>query len=168
MKWLIDLLTSSIGRKLLMSLTGLFLISFLAVHLLGNFQLLVDDQGASFNAYAKFMTGNPIIKTISYGLYAFILLHIVQGFALWAKNSSAREVNYAVKVNRGTQSNAKIASSMGWLGAIIAVFIGLHMYQFWYKMHWELEPGTNGIKDLYGVVAATYEDPIYVGIYVVS
>ena len=74
MKWLINFLTSSIGRKLIMSLTGLFLIIFLLVHLVGNLQLLANDGGDSFNSYAYFMTTNPLIKTVSYGLYFFIIL----------------------------------------------------------------------------------------------
>ncbi|MEL6719508.1 MAG: succinate dehydrogenase, partial [Bacteroidota bacterium] len=78
MSWFTNFLTSSIGKKIIMSLTGLFLISFLVVHLAGNLQLLVNDEGESFNVYAKFMTTNPLIKFISYGLYAGILLHAVQ------------------------------------------------------------------------------------------
>ena len=66
MKWVIDLFTSSLGRKLLMALTGLFLITFLVVHLAGNLQLLKHDGGEAFNVYARFMTTNPVIKSISY------------------------------------------------------------------------------------------------------
>ena len=76
MNWFTKFLTSSIGQKLVMSLTGLFLISFLLVHLIGNFQLLIPDGGETFNLYAKFMTTNPIIKFTSYGLYAFIFSRI--------------------------------------------------------------------------------------------
>lgn len=60
---------SSIGKKLLMSLTGIFLILFLVVHLAGNLQLLKDDDGMAFNIYAKLMTTNPVIKFIGYGNY---------------------------------------------------------------------------------------------------
>ena len=69
MNWLINYFTSSIGRKLIMSLTGLFLILFLVVHLVGNLQLLKGDEGEAFNKYSYFMTHNPLIKTISYGVY---------------------------------------------------------------------------------------------------
>jgi len=68
MNWFIKFLTSSIGQKLIMSLTGLFLIVFLLVHLIGNLQLLIPDGGEAFNVYAKFMTTNPIIQFTSYGL----------------------------------------------------------------------------------------------------
>jgi len=73
MNWFIKFLTSSIGRKLIMSLTGLFLIVFLLVHLIGNLQLLIPDGGEAFNVYAKFMTTNPVIKFTSYGLYALMI-----------------------------------------------------------------------------------------------
>jgi succinate dehydrogenase / fumarate reductase cytochrome b subunit len=170
MSWFTQFLTSSIGRKLLMSLTGLFLIVFLLVHLAGNIQLLTDSTGASFNEYAQFMTTNPVIKFTSYGLYFFILLHIVQGLIIWSKNRTARgSQGYAVKVTRATQTNGNIAKRMGALGSIIMVFLGLHLYQFWYKMHWQLEPDTaNGVKDLYSLVNTTYQDPLYVAIYVIS
>ena len=77
MSWFSNFLTSSIGKKLLRSLTGLFLILFLKVHLLGNLQLLKNDGGESFNVYAHFMTHNPLIMLISYGNYFFILMHFV-------------------------------------------------------------------------------------------
>ena len=173
MSWLTQFFTSSIGRKLIMSLTGLFLILFLAVHLVGNLQLLANDGGESFNLYADFMTSNPLIKTISYGLYFFILLHAVQGLILWAKNRAARGgQGYAVKVNSAVNTNARVARSMGWLGTIILVFILLHMYQFWLQMKMGAVEMVNydgaEVKDLYTLVSAAFEDPTYVVIYVVS
>ncbi len=90
MKWFLDLFSSSLGRKVLMALTGLFLILFLAVHLAGNLQLLKHDDGQAFNVYAKFMTTNPVIKVISYANYAFILLHILMAVVLSKKNKAAR------------------------------------------------------------------------------
>ena len=77
MSWFTSTLKSTIGRKLLAALTGLFLVIFLIVHLAGNLQLLADDGGEAFNVYAKFMTTNPVIKTTSYLLYAAIIVHII-------------------------------------------------------------------------------------------
>lgn len=173
MNWFIQFLTSSIGRKLLMSLTGIFLILFLAVHLVGNLQLLASDGGESFNLYAKFMTSNPLIKTVSYGLYAFIILHAVQGLALWAKNRAARGGDsYAVNVTRAVNTNGRIAKNMGWIGTIILVFILLHMYQFWLQMKMGTTPMATydgeAVKDLYALVSEAFASPIYVAIYVIS
>jgi len=165
MSWLSDTLTSTIGRKLVMSLTGLFLIIFLIVHLAGNFQLLADDSGLAFNAYAEFMTTNPIIKTTSYGLYAFILIHIVMSIALVVKNKKARPVGYD-KV-KGSANSSFSSRNMGILGFIIFVFLVIHLRGFWYEMHWgSIQMDEAGNKDLYAVVSAAFSQWWYVAIYV--
>lgn len=173
LKWFDNFLTSSLGKKIIMSLTGLFLIVFLIVHLIGNLQLLNADGGVAFNAYAKFMTTNPLIKSVSYFLYFFILLHAVQGWLLWKQNRNARgPVGYAVKVTRAVNSNAQAASNMGWLGTIIFLFIVLHMWQFWLQMKMGKVPQVviNGeeMKDLYTPVAVAFSNALYVVVYVVS
>jgi succinate dehydrogenase / fumarate reductase cytochrome b subunit len=149
-----------------MSLTGLFLIIFLVVHLAGNFQLLADDGGLAFNAYAKFMTSNPIIKFTSYGLYAFILIHIIMSIALVIKNKKARPVGYD-KV-KGSANSSFSSRNMGILGFIIFVFLVIHLRNFWYEMHWGSIPiDEAGNKDLYAVVNAAFSEWWYVAIYVV-
>jgi len=173
MSWFTNFLTSSIGRKLIMSLSGLFLITFLIVHLIGNLQLLYDDGGEKFNLYAKFMTTNPLIKTTSYLLYASILLHAIQGWILWMKNRQARgSERYAVKVTRAVNTNSWAARNMGWLGTIIFVFLLLHLYQFWLQMKLGNIPyvniGGEEVKDLYTAVAVAYSNLGYVIFYVVS
>lgn len=131
MNWLIKTFSSSIGQKVLMALTGLFLCLFLVVHLSGNFQLLLDDKGYSFNAYAKFMTSFPLIKVASYVTYLFILIHAFKGLWLVFQNSSARKKGY--KKFNGAANSAWASRSMGLLGTIILVFLATHMYQFWYQ-----------------------------------
>lgn len=173
MNWFSNFLTSSIGRKVLMSLTGLFLILFLVIHLAGNLQLLLDDGGESFNLYAKKMTTDPIIKTVSYLLYFSILLHAVQGILLWRQNRSARgSQRYAVKVTRATTTNATAANNMGWLGTIILIFILIHLYQFWLQMKMGLTPVVTiegeKVKDLYSLVQVAYTNIGFVVFYVVS
>ncbi len=131
MKWIIRLLTSSIGQKLIMSLTGLFLILFLVVHLVGNLQLLAHDGGRSFNIYAAFMSENPFILVISLGLYFFILLHSVQGIVLYFANRKAKG-SFASKGNvAGASWNSK---NMALLGVLLFAFLCLHMGDFWVKM----------------------------------
>lgn len=172
MSWFSHFLTSSIGRKLIMSLTGLFLILFLVVHLAGNLQLLVDDGGEKFNLYAKFMTTNPLIKFTSYGLYFFILLHAFQGFALWNKNRSARGTGYAVNKTRSVGTSAFASKNMGPLGTIIFIFILIHMYQFWLQMKLDALPymtiDGEQVKNLYAPVEAAFSNVGYVIFYVVS
>ena len=172
MSWFSMFLTSSVGRKLVMSLTGLFLISFLAIHLIGNLQLLIDDGGKKFNIYAKFMTTNPLIKTTSYLLYASILVHAFQGWLLWRKNSNARSTKYAVQVTRTVNTSSFASRNMGWLGTVIFVFILIHLYQFWLQMKLGNLPiatyDGEEVKNLYAIVSEAYSNPVYVVFYVVS
>jgi len=163
--WLINLLTSSIGKKVIMSLTGLFLCSFLLIHLLGNLQLLSSD-GTAFNEYAKFMTTFTPIKIVSYGLYASILLHAVLGIALWSQNKKAKGSNYAVKTSKNTTFAGR---NMALLGSIMFVFIVWHMGTFWAAMKFRLEPDTaTGMVDLYAEVAGAFSYLWVVVLYVIS
>ncbi|MDN5202958.1 succinate dehydrogenase cytochrome b subunit [Fulvivirgaceae bacterium BMA10] len=165
MSWLIDSLTSSLGRKVLMALTGLFLILFLAVHLSGNLQLLKGDEGRQFNIYAEFMTSNPLIKVISIGNFFFILLHIVTSVILNRRNKKARPVGYAVSPTQSTWASR----NMGVLGFLILIFLIIHLKGFWYEMKFgSVETTDYDAKDLYAVVKAAYSQLWYVAIYVVS
>lgn len=168
MNWFTTLLSSSLGRKLLMALTGLFLISFLVIHLIGNLQLLKDDGGEAFNVYAYFMTHNPVIKTISYTLYASILLHALLGVRLALINKKARgPQGYAV----ANKASSMTSRNMGVFGTIIFIFIVIHMRDFWAEMHWGNVPTQvyNGqeVKDLYSIVALAFSQAWYVALYVV-
>lgn len=158
MSWFTNFLTSSIGKKLLMSLTGLFLILFLKVHLLGNLQLLKNDGGASFNAYAHFMTHNPMIIFIAYGNYFFILLHLILGLSLWAKNRAAKGTAYAVSNHRDSSWASR---NMALLGTLILAFLLLHMGDFWWKMKTNqtdmVMVGDMEVKDLYSKVVASFK-----------
>ncbi len=169
MNWLTHFFTSSIGKKIIMSLTGLFLIIFLLVHLIGNLQLLYNDGGKAFNLYAKFMTTNPLIKLSSYLLYAGILLHAIQGMVLWSQNRKAKGRKYEV-YNSTTTSFA--SRHMGWLGVIITAFLILHLVQFWAKMKFGtvdmITIDGMEVKDLYSVVLFTFKNPIYVVVYLIS
>jgi succinate dehydrogenase / fumarate reductase cytochrome b subunit len=167
MSWLSETLNSTLGRKLVMALTGLFLVTFLVVHLSGNFQLLLNDNGESFNAYAKFMTSNPLIKAASYILYAGILIHVIWSILLSAQNKKARPVRYAVE--NASKNSTWNSRNMGVLGTIILIFLIIHLRNFWYEMHFgEVPLDINGNKDLYLVVSAAFAQPLYVALYVLS
>ena len=174
MAWLTNYLTSSIGRKLTMSLTGLFLILFLVVHLLGNFQLLSDDEGEAFNKYTYFMTHFPLIKMISYGLYFFIIVHTVQGLMLAYANRKAKGQSYAVSTRAPGVTWA--SSNMALLGTLILAFLIIHMAQFWGQMHFgniatkAYSDFQNGepIKDLYTLVADAFKNPLIIVVYVIG
>ena len=170
MSWLTKTLGSSLGKKLLMSLTGIFLITFLPVHLIGNLQLLKDDGGMAFNVYAEFMTTNPIIKTTSYILYSTFILHILLSLRITIQNRGARGEGYAVNgANTGVSWNSK---NMGVLGTLVLVFLIIHLKGFWYEMHWGEVPIANydgeSVKDLYAVVNNAYAELWYVVFYVIA
>ena len=172
MSWFNQFLQSSIGQKLLMSLTGIFLMLFLIVHLIGNLQLLQNDGGEAFNAYAYFMTHNPLIKTVSYLLYATILFHAWKGIVLWRQNRAARGGGkYAVQHVRASERSSR---NMAWLGIVIFVFILLHMWQFWLQMKLgnvemiSIKGMDHPVKDLYTPVKFAFENPLYVAVYVFS
>lgn len=135
-----EFLNSSVGRKWLMALTGLFLSLFLIVHVAGNLQLFKDDGGMAFNQYTVFMTHFTPIKIISYLNYATILLHAFNGIYLVFRNQKARPVKYESK--KDSRSATWASRNMGILGTVLLIFIVTHMINFWYQykfgqMNWK-------------------------------
>src|SRR5215510_14284219 len=102
MKWS-EFFTSSVGKKLVMALTGLFLISFLVVHVGINSCIFNDlpifdptDDGRMFNKAAHFMGSSYVIRIMEIGLFIGIIIHIVQGYILEIRNRATRGVGYQV------------------------------------------------------------------------
>lgn len=161
MSWVTQTLSSSIGKKLVMALTGLFLCTFLVVHLSGNLQLFKNDDGLAFNIYAVFMTTNPLIKTVSYGLYALILVHAFEGLYLAYQNRKARGSQSYIMVD-GKANSSVFSRNMAILGTILLVFIVVHMSNFWFEYKFGYTPYTQYEQNLVtGEVSATpYEGQI--------
>ncbi len=167
MKWFLDLFSSSIGRKVLMALTGIFLILFLIVHLIGNLQLLNQDGGKSFNIYADFMGNNTLVQIISKGNFAFIIIHIVWALLLTIKNRQARGgVGYAKPNKKSTWTSR----NMGILGTIILIFLVIHIRHFYAEAHFGSLPmqtyDGKQVQNLYAQVAIWFAKDWYVAIYV--
>ena len=121
MSWVKETFSSSLGKKLVMAITGLFLVQFLLVHLIGNFPLLLDDNGEAFNAYAHFMKHNKIIVISEVVLFLGFIFHIVQGIQLVFANKAARSQGYSV-----SHKNSKVnpmSKYMGPFGMVILVFL---------------------------------------------
>ncbi|HVW16176.1 MAG TPA: succinate dehydrogenase cytochrome b subunit [Mucilaginibacter sp.] len=121
---------SSLGKKLIMALTGLFLCLFLIVHLGGNLLLFKSDDGYAFNMYANFLTHFPPIEVIAYILYICILVHALYAIVLTTKNRKARPVRYAVTASDNATWQSR---NMGLLGSVLFLFIVIHMSDFWYR-----------------------------------
>ena len=123
------LLSSSIGKKFIMGLTGLFLVSFLIVHVSINSCIFFNDGGQTFNAAAHFMATNPVIRIVEIGLFAGLLLHIFQSLLLTLENKKARPVAYA-QIN-GAANSSWYSRSMGILGSLLLIFLVIHLKHFW-------------------------------------
>ena len=164
-------LTSTIFRKVLAALSGLFLITFLIGHLVGNLQLFIPgvEGQTQFNKYAFFMTTNPIVKVLSIITYTAILLHVLITLYLAIQSRRARPVRYAV--SSGNDNSDWSSRNMSVLGIIILFFLIVHMKSFWYKMHFGempyqyLSDGTK-IKDLYLITTSAFQNLFYTFFYV--
>jgi succinate dehydrogenase / fumarate reductase cytochrome b subunit len=170
--------TSSIGRKLVMSFTGLFLITFLIIHVGINACIFADlfnpaDDGAMFNKAAHFMASTVLIRIAEVGLFAGILWHAFQGLALEYYNRSKRKQGYAVPMgNRGSKWYSR---SMGLLGTILLIFLVLHWYHFWVPARFTgqeyLTPVTyNGVEmhDMFNLMQFTFSHLWVVVVYVLA
>ena len=157
-----DFFTSSIGRKFVVGVTGLFLISFLVVHCAINACIFVNDGGVLFNAAAEFMATNIIIRIMEVVLFLGLIAHIFQSLMLARLNDKARPVKYQVS---GENHNSKWYSrSMPILGLLILMFLIIHLNHFW------IETRFTGLDEptLYDEMKETFEDWWWVVVYDLS
>lgn len=154
---------SSVGKKIQMSLTGLFLILFLLVHCYVNAMIFWNDGGEKFTEAAHFMGTNVVIRITEIGLFAFLILHIVQGLRLWMQNRKRRNTRYAVAA--GNATSKWYSRSMGILGTLILLFLVLHISAFWAPNRASQTMG-NGELDLYGMMRDAFQNIVVVVIYI--
>jgi succinate dehydrogenase / fumarate reductase, cytochrome b subunit len=127
MNWLADTLTSSIGKKLLMALTGFSFILFLTMHLAGNLTLL--GGRSMFNAYADRLHELGMVLVASeYGLLLLAIVHVVTGLSLFWHNIKARPVRYHVNKSAGGRTIG--SATMPYTGILLIVFIVVPSAQF--------------------------------------
>lgn len=162
MKWFSAFITSSIGKKITMALTGLFLISFLIVHCSINAMIFYNDGGATFTHWAHFMATNPLIRTLEIVLIVGFVLHIIQGLMLWRKNRNARPVRYAY--NGAAANSTWYSRSMTLLGTLILLFLVIHTSSFWIPNR--INQFAEGEElPLYNMMLEKFSHPIFVIIY---
>jgi succinate dehydrogenase / fumarate reductase cytochrome b subunit len=149
-------LHSSIGKKVIMGLTGLFLISFLVVHCFLNSFIFFNDGGLMFNTGAHFMATNWLIRAMELVLFLGLILHIVQALMLTLENKKARPISYA-NFN-GAANSSWYSRSMGLLGTLLLIFLIIHLAHFWVKSRFTGLPGedANGHENLYAVMQETF------------
>ena len=164
------LFKTTVGRKNLMAFTGLFIIFFLIIHLIGNLILVipnsffpiefwgdVENAHDMYNAYSHFLVHFWPVTIVAWVLYAAILAHIVDALLITLRNRKSQGEKYQVS---DTETSTWYSRNMGVLGTVIGLFIVLHMVQFWlqYKVL-KIE------HDLYNLVLATFKIWWYVVIY---
>jgi succinate dehydrogenase / fumarate reductase, cytochrome b subunit len=151
-------LFSSITKKFTMALAGLFLLTFLPLHLSINLMLLKSEPGP-FNAAAHFMATFPLIKIMEVVLFGAILIHITYGIWLQIHNWFSRPVGYV----SGNKSKVSFFSRfMIWTGAIILTFLILHWFNFYFI---KLGIVKGNAEDFYSVAHSLFKIPAYDFIY---
>ena len=161
-----NFLTSSIGKKMLLSISGLFLIAFLCVHLALNLLLIVDNSGELFNIGAHFMATNPIIKIVEPILAIGFIFHIVLASILTLQNRGARPIKYD---RRSQAGNCTWSSrNMYILGALVLIFLVIHLWNFWWNIKFPslgtplAETIVDGVKmeNTYALVAGLFQSSV--------
>jgi len=163
------LFNSSIGRKVVMSVTGIALILFLTFHGCMNVVALFSEEG--YNMICEFLGANWYAVVATLGLAALAVLHIVYAFILTAQNRTARgdsRYEVATQVNAGKVEWA--SKNMLVLGLIICIGLLIHLWNFWYNMMFaELVGAMPAISptDGFGWIKETFSNPVFVVIYIV-
>ena len=174
MKWS-DFFTSSVGKKFVMGLTGLFLISFLVIHVGINsciYATLFDenDHGEMFNKAAHFMGSTIVIRILEVGLFIGFFIHIIQGLVLEVQNRKKRGIGYNVKL--GNKGSKWYSRSMGLLGTILLIFLIIHWKHFWIPSRFtgveETIVDGKPVHDLFTLMKDTFTEPWVVIVYVLA
>ena len=163
------LFNSSIGRKVVMSVTGLALILFLTFHCCMNIVALFS--GEAYNMICELLGANWYAVVATMGLAALAVIHIVYAFILTAQNRSARgnsRYDVATTVNAGKVEWA--SKNMLVLGIIIVLGLLLHLFNFWYNMMFAEIVGMETClspTDGFGWIKETFSNPVFVVLYII-
>ncbi len=160
MNWFLDFYRSTVGKKVVMAVTGIALVLFLVGHMLGNLQVYLGAE--VYNHYAEALKAlGPGLWAIRAGLLLILMIHLWSSFLLWRTSSNARPVSY----KKWTPDASTYASrTMRWTGPIIAAYALFHILhltvgvqQPWFDPH-----------NVYGNVVRGFSNPLLSGIYIVS
>jgi succinate dehydrogenase / fumarate reductase, cytochrome b subunit len=157
MHWITGTLGSSIGKKLMMAITGFSFCGFLTAHLAGN--LTIYGGQAAFNSYAAHLHSlGPLITVAELGLLTFGLVHVITGLTLFLGNLKARPVRYAVNKSAGGRTLG--SATMPYTGVLLLAFVVLHLMNF----HFVDKTGTT----IFNIVSSAFANPAYVAIYILA
>jgi succinate dehydrogenase / fumarate reductase cytochrome b subunit len=159
MNWFTTTLSTSIGKKLLMAVTGLSFIGFLAAHLAGNLSIYAGAD--AFNNYALHLHAlGPLLSVAEFVLLGLFLIHVLSGLILFWQNLKARPARYAVNRNPGGKTIG--SATMPYTGVLILFFILFHLSNF--SRFFVDQSNTT----IYQIVSNAFQDPVYVGLYVLA
>lgn len=154
---------TTIAKKILMALTGLFLVVFVIIHMVGNLQFVFGTAEA-FNTYSHTLTVTlrPIVNTIRFFLALAFLLHIWNGISIALDNSRARPVKYRKTGSAGDPSKKTLSSTtMIYTGLVLLVFLVIHLKTFALGSHHTVMVNGVAMTDLYRAVEEVFHSPIY-------
>jgi succinate dehydrogenase / fumarate reductase cytochrome b subunit len=154
MNWFTNTLWTSVGKKLLMAVTGLFFCVFLALHLVGNLTIYAGKD--AFNSYAEHLHSlGPLLTAAEWGMLLFALIHICTGLLLFYQNFTARPERYAVNKRAGGRTLG--SATMPYTGVILLLFVIYHLFNFHFvdKTH----------TTIFQIVSTAFSKPSYVVIY---
>jgi succinate dehydrogenase / fumarate reductase cytochrome b subunit len=161
MKRIAAFYSSSVGQKLLVGLSGLFLCSFLIVHLYINLFLLKQDSGQTFDVYSEFMATYPLIRPLEIALFAGFLLHILLAAWTWLVNRRVRPSRYAVN---GASDNSALSSRIMIVsGSFVLLFLIIHVNSFFVGSRF-----LHTDRTVYDIVRDAFINPWYVAFYLVA
>ncbi|MFQ6114069.1 MAG: succinate dehydrogenase cytochrome b subunit [bacterium] len=162
-------LWSSVGKKLLMAITGLAMIIFLIEHLSGNL-LLFDKNPDPFNKYSHFLISfGSILIVAELILVAILLSHVISGVAVFLGKIKARPVSYKKTANAGKPSKKTISSTtMIYTGILLFVFLAIHLKTFKYGTYYTTTVDGVEMRDLHRLVVEVFQKPGYVIWYVAA
>ena len=154
---------SSIGKKIFMALSGFALVSFAAIHLLGN--LLTFKGAKAINLYAHTLTSTPLIYIAEISLLLIFMLHITLGLVLFWENKRARPHNYQKR--RLTGRGATFASStMPYSGLLLLIFLVLHLLHFKFGTNYQMIHNSEIMRDFYHLMLVTFRGPLLATYYI--
>ena len=154
--------SSSVGQKILVGLTGLFLCSFLVVHLSGNLLLFMNDGGTAYNNFSEFMATNFVIRSLEIVLFVGLLVHIIWAFRIWLHNRGSRRESYVMS---SANENSTLTSRIGFLtGSIVFIFLVVHLKSFWIPTRF----GSAPVEEYDMVKTAFVDHPVYDLFYLVA
>jgi succinate dehydrogenase / fumarate reductase, cytochrome b subunit len=157
---------TSIGRKFLMSITGIFLLLFILVHLTVNLFLIFDDTGNLYNQGAHFMVSNPVIRVMEPVLALGFIIHIIWSLIIAWENWRARPVNYRKAIR--SEALSWSSRNMLILGGLVFVFLVIHIFNFYVRIKFTGSPllegtviGGTEVHNTYALVSTFFKGSLF-------